>query len=344
LSWPSVIENERELDDLLTRPSQGLIDFVRTLSSPLLVLGAGGKMGPSLAVLAQRAAKAANHALRVIAVSRFSDPASRAWLETRGVETLSCDLIDASAIGKLPEADNLIYLVGLKFGTGKNPALTWAMNTLVPARVCERYPRARIAALSTGNVYPHADPAGGGALENAPLTPLGEYANAAVARERVFEFCAQRYGTRVATLRLYYAVDLRYGVLVDLATKIARDEPISLANGAFNCIWQGDANEMILRALDLVETPPSAWNLCRPEVFSVRDTARQLGLLLGRTPKLEGDESGNAIVGNAAKLCGRLGTPAVSFETLLGWVAHWVKAGGKNINRPTHFEVRDGKY
>jgi nucleoside-diphosphate-sugar epimerase len=343
-SWPDPIHNETELDEVLTHPSPQLCEFIRTVSSPLLILGAGGKMGPSLAVLARRAAEAAKHPLKVIAASRFTDSASRAWLESRGVQTVSCDLIEAAEVARLPEAENIIYLVGLKFGTGKNPALTWAMNTLVPARVCERYPKARIAALSTGNVYPHADVAAGGAKETDPLTPLGEYANAAVARERVFEFCAARYGTPVALLRLYYAVDLRYGVLVDLATKIAQDEPIELGNGAFNCIWQGDANEMILRSLDLVATPPSAWNLCRPEVFSLRATALRLGELMGRAPKFEGTECSSAIVGNAARLCARLGSPAVSFDTLLRWVAHWVKTGGRNLGRPTHFEVRDGKY
>jgi nucleoside-diphosphate-sugar epimerase len=344
VSWPEVIGNETELDELLTRPSPRLCEFIKSVSGPLLILGAGGKMGPSLAVLARRAAEAANHSLEVIAASRFSDPGGRAWLEARGVRTVVCDLFDSSALTHLPDVQNVIYLVGLKFGTGKDPSRTWAVNTLVPARVCERYPKARIAALSTGNVYPHAQVSQGGALETEPLTPLGEYANAAVARERIFEFCAQRYGTQVSILRLYYAVDLRYGVLVDLATKVARGEPIALVNGSFNCIWQGDANEMILRSLDLATAPPSAWNLCRPEVFSVRATAVRLGELLGRAPNFQGMESGTAILGNAGRICGRLGAPAVPFETLLHWVVHWVKLGGRNLGRPTHFEVRDGKY
>lgn len=339
-----MIHTESELEDVLTRPTAPLIEFIRTVSSPLLVLGAGGKMGPTLAVQARRAADAAGHKLEVVAVSRFSDAVSRRWLEERGVKVFGCDLLDGQAVTRLPDAENLIYLVGLKFGTSQNPAATWAMNTLVPARVCERFPRSRIVALSTGNVYPLSEVSRGGSVETDALTPLGEYANAAVARERIFEFHSQCNGTALTLLRLFYAVELRYGVLVDVARKVHAGEAIPLANGTFNCIWQGDANEMILRALALVSSPPSTWNLCRSEIFSVRQIATRFGELLGRQPEFTGSESGTALTANATRLCARLGAPRTPIDVMLRWTAHWVKQGGRDLGRPTHFEVRDGNY
>ncbi len=343
-SLPDLIDSEEQLEEVLTRPGSELVEFIRRVASPLLILGAGGKMGPTLAVLASRAAAAANHPLEVIAVSRFSDPAARAWLEARQVRTICCDLLDAAAVRSLPEAEALLYLVGLKFGTAHDPAATWAMNTIVPVRVLERYPGARIAALSTGNVYPLTGVAAGGSTETAPLTPLGEYANAAVGRERIFEFCSRAARTPVALLRLFYAVELRYGVLVDIARKVHAGQPLELGGGHFNCIWQGNANALALRALWLAEAPPSAWNLCRPEVFCLRAVATRLGQLLGRPARFLGAESPTALLGNPARLCAALGPPSLPLETMLRWVAHWVKRGGRNLGKPTHFEVRDGKY
>ena len=341
---PHLISTEPELEDVLTRPGPALIQFIKELSGPLLVLGAGGKMGPTLCVLARRAAEEAGHQLDVVAVSRFNDENARQWLETRGVQIASCDLLDANSLARLPDASNIIYLVGLKFGTSQNPSATWAMNTLVPARVCERYPASRIVALSTGNVYPLSEVGRGGSVESDSLTPLGEYANAAVARERIFEFHSNRNGTAMALLRLFYAVELRYGVLVDLARKVLSNEPIPLTNGSFNCIWQSDANEMILRSLSLTAAPPVSLNLCRPEVFSVRQLATQLGELLGRAPVFTGNESATALLGNPSRICAALGPQATPFDAMLRWTAHWVKQGGRDLGRPTHFEVRDGKY
>ncbi|MCI0748678.1 MAG: NAD(P)-dependent oxidoreductase [Verrucomicrobia subdivision 3 bacterium] len=341
---PDTIETEDQLDEFLTRPGAPLVEFVKTIAGPLLILGAGGKMGPTLAVLAQRAASAAGKPLDVIAVSRFTDSKARKWLEDRNVKTTSCDLLQRSAIEKLPEAPSIIYLVGLKFGTAQNPGATWAMNTILPALVAERYPKSRIVALSTGNVYPFSDVKRGGSTEMDPLTPLGEYANAAVARERIFQFFSVNQQTPVALLRLFYAVELRYGVLVDIAQHVYHGSPIELTNGYFNCIWQGDANEMILRSLALVSSPPSVWNLCRPEVFSVRDVAARLGELFGRPPRFTGSEAPNALLGNSRPLCDRLGMPTVPLTTMLCWIANWIKQGGRDLNRPTHFEVRDGNY
>ena len=343
-NFPGVIRNEAELDEFLTRPAAALAESIRNISSPLMVLGASGKMGPTLAVLAHRAAQAANHPLQVVGVSRFNDNGARRWLEERGVKTIACDLLNRADAARLPDAAHVLYLAGLKFGTASNPSLTWAMNTLAPAHVCERYAQSRIVVLSTGNVYPMSDVARGGSVETDPLTPVGEYPNAAVARERIFEFHSQRNGTRVALLRLFYAVELRYGVLVDIARKVFSGEPVSLATGSFNCIWQGDANEMALRALALANTPPAVFNLCRPEIFSVRDVATRFGNLLNRTPCFTGAENRTALIANATRLREAIGEPAVPLDAMLRWIAHWVAADGRNLGKPTHFETRDGQY
>lgn len=341
---PEYLRTESELDGLLTRPASALVESIRAVSSPLLLLGAGGKMGPTLAVLARRAAEEARHALEVIAVSRFSNPAARQWLEEKGIKTLALDLLDSRSFEQLPEAGNILYLAGTKFGTEANPSATWAINTIPPSRLSERYPRARIVALSTGNVYPLSEVNRGGSLEADALTPFGEYANAAVARERVFEYYSRRHGTSIALLRLYYAVELRYGVLVDIARQILAGAPVPLATGYFNCIWQGDANEMILRALALTASPPSVWNLCRPEIFSVRAIATRLGELLDRPVTFDGTEAPTALLGNASKLRTRLGQPSLPIDTVLRWTAYWIQHSGRNFGKPTHFEQRDGKY
>ena len=258
-----------DLDELLASPSGTLVREIKSVQGPLVILGAGGKMGPSLAVLARRAARMAGHELEVIAVSRFKDPTQRKWLEEREVKTIACDLFDAGAVAKLPRSSNLIYLVGLKFGTSSNPTATWAANTVIPGLVVQQYPNARMVVLSTGNVYPFVPVSGGGALETDPLTPVGEYPNAAVARERLFEWHAEKQGTKLTILRLNYAVDLRYGVPHDIARMVWSGEAIDVANGHFNCIWQGDANEIILRSLSHAASPPVVLNLTGPEMVSL---------------------------------------------------------------------------
>lgn len=341
---PERIRDEQELESVLTHPSPELVRFIATISSPLVVLGAAGKMGPTLCLLARRAAELAGHPLEVIAVSRFQQGSARHSLEEGGVRCLSVDLLDRSAANQLPDTANLVYLVGLKFGTALNPAVTWATNCLVPASVCERYRQARIVALSTGNVYPLSSADGSGSIESDPLTPLGEYPNAAVARERLFEYFSQKNGTPVALIRLFYAVELRYGVLVDIARKVLAGEPIDLTNSCFNCIWQGDANEMILRSLALCGTPPKAWNLCHPKKFRVRDAAAAFGRLLGREPKFTGQERENALLGDPSKICAELGPPNTPMDAVFRWIADWVSHGGIYLDKPTHFEVRDGNY
>ena len=341
---PETIETLEELDEVMTRPTPELVSFMRTLEGPLVVLGAGGKMGPSLCVRARRAAEEAGRALEIVAVSRFTDEKARTWLEDRGIRTESRDLMDRESVAGLPEAENVVFLVGMKFGTSENPARTWAINTLVPAHVSQRYAGARIVALSTGNVYALVSVKRGGAVETDPLTPIGEYANAAVARERIFEYFALENGTRVTSVRLNYAVDLRYGVLVDIARRVAAGEPVDVTMGYLNCIWQGDANDMILRALALAASPSTPLNLTGPDVLSVRDLAERLGELLGHPVRITGREADTALLSDASKAFERLGHPPTPISTVLRWTAEWIRRGGTLWGKPTHFEVRDGAY
>jgi nucleoside-diphosphate-sugar epimerase len=346
MSWelPEQIDTEEELDELLTRPRPVLVELVKSLKGPLLILGAGGKMGPTLAGLLSRAAEAAGRRLEILAASRFSDDRARKWLEARGVRTIPCDLLERGDVEQLPEAENLLYLVGLKFGTEKEPSTTWAVNTLPPAHVCERFPRARIAALSTGNVYPLVAVSGGGSVESDALTPLGEYANAAVARERIFEHLSMKRRTPIVLIRLNYAVDLRYGVILDIARKVFLGEPVDLAMGYLNFIWQGDANERIIRSLALTSSPPTPINLTGPAMLSVRQLALEFAKLFDRQVSFTGAEASTALLSNSSRACALLGPPQTPVERILRWTAHWVKRGGRILGRPTHFEVRDGNY
>jgi nucleoside-diphosphate-sugar epimerase len=345
LSLPESVQSIDELELLLSRPGEKLVRSIREISSPLVIVGAGGKLGPTLAVMARRAAEAAGHTLDVVAVSRFGSAASaRDRLEKSGVRAISCDVLRRDSLDSLPDSENVIHLVGQKFGTSKSPSATWAVNVLPAAHVAQRYSQARIAALSTGNVYPQSQASGRGSLESDPLTPLGEYANSTVARERILEFYSLAEHIRMALVRLCYAVELRYGVLLDIARKVHAGESIDLANGFFNCIWQGDANEMILRCLALSDSPPTAWNLCRPEVFSVRAVAADFGELLGRPPQFTGAESSSALLCDSRALCARLGEPPTPLEPMLRLIADWVRRGGCTLGKPTGFEVRDGRY
>jgi dTDP-4-dehydrorhamnose reductase len=340
----NIIEAESELDELMTRPRQALIDFVRTMSSPLLVLGGSGKMGPTLAVLAKRAAEQAGSGLQVIAVSRFSDESARSWLEERGVETIQCDLLERKQVAMLPDAENVIYMAGRKFGTRANPPLTWAMNTIAPANVAERFPQSRIVALSTGNVYGEVSRSSGGSVESDEPAPVGDYANASLARERIFEYYSTKNAARICLLRLNYAVDLRYGVLVDIAQKVYRGEPVDVTMGHLNCIWQGDANEMCIRALDLAASPARILNLTGADILSVRDLARRFGELLGKEVKVVGEESDRALLNNASAAFAVLGTPATPLDAVIRWTASWIASGNRTLGKPTHFEVKDGRY
>jgi nucleoside-diphosphate-sugar epimerase len=341
---PEFIEDEDTLNEVMTRPSPELVEFMKDLPDPLLVLGSGGKMGPTLAVLAKRAAQAAGNRLRVIAVSRYSDPQAKSWLEAQGVETLAFDLLERDRYGSLPEAENVIYLVGLKFGTTQNPGSTWIMNTLVPAYVSERYRDSRIVALSTGNVYPLVSVESGGSKESDPMEPVGEYSSACMARERIFDYYASKNGTPLVLVRLNYALDLRYGVLVDIAQKVYEGRQVDVTTGYFNCIWQGDANDMILRSLAFAGSPPRILNLTSTQPYSIRWLAGQFAARVGVPALVQGSESDSAYISNTSLMRELLGDPPTPIEKVIDWTARWIERGGRTLNKPTHFEVRDGKY
>ncbi len=338
------IQTVDQLDELLSEPAEPVVDAIRHLRGDIVLLGAGGKIGPSLARMVRRASDLAGVQRRVIGVSRFSSPGGAAELQAHGVETIQCDLLDEAAVERLPAAPNVIYLAGLKFGSTELPASTWAMNAYLPGVVCRKYRTSRIVAFSTGAVYGLTTFAGGGSRETDRTQPVGEYAASCLGRERMFEYFSSRGNIPVALIRLFYACELRYGVLVDLAQKILVGDSIDLTMGHFNIIWQGDSNAMTLLAFEHVVSPPFVINLTGPEILSVREVAETMGRLLGKAPKFCGTEQETACLGDAAQSHRLFGLPRVSAGQLIEWVVDWVKRGGETLGKPTHFEVRDGRY
>lgn len=327
-----------ELEDHLARPSQGLVDDLGELDGDLLILGAGGKLGPSLVRLALNATRGKR---KVFAVSRFSEPGLADALAAEGADVVKADVAD---VGALPDAANVVFLVGAKFGTQGREHATWYTNAYLPGRVAERYRDSRIAALSTGNVYPLVPVVSGGSVEGDPLGPVGDYAMSCLGRERVMSHFSETYGTKLALIRLNYAVEMRYGVLVDLAQKILAGTPIDLATGQVNVVWQGYANEVTLRSLLLADAPPYALNVTGPELISVRQAARALGDALGKEPVFTGEEAPTALLSNASK-CHRLfGYPSITPAELIEHTARWVADGGPLLGKPTKFERRDGQF
>ncbi len=330
--------SEAELEDALSRPSAADVDAVKSLEGDIMVLGAGGKMGPTLVRRAARAVKEAAKRTRVYAVAR------RAGQYGEGVDSIGADLLDRAQISSLPDAPNVIYLVGRKFGSTGNEPLTWATNAIVPVWVAERFAASRIVALSTGNVYPFVPVASGGATEQTPTAPVGEYAQSALARERIFQYFSDTRGTRIALLRLNYAIEMRYGVLVDIATKVLDRTPIDLAMGYANVIWQGDANSVCLRALSVADSPARVLNLTGPELMSVRSIAEQFGSLFGVDPVFTGAEADTALLSNASECHRIFGPPAVKAVELMPAIAEWLRAGNRLLGKPTHFETRSGRF
>ena len=339
-----MIETEQQLEELLSKPNERDIAYVRRLNGDLMVLGAGGKMGPSLARRCERAIKAAGVQKRVIAVSRFSSPEARSELEAFGVETISCDLLNRDDVDRLPDCENVLFLAGRKFGSADRSDLTWASNTVVPAYVAHRYQASRVVVFSTGNVYPFVPPESGGSIETDELAPRGEYAQSCLGRERVFEFFSRERATPCVVFRLNYAVDLRYGVLVDIARKVFDGTPIDLTVSYFNVIWQADANSYALRSLELCESPPRVLNVTGGEIVSVRDAAEFYAQRFQRQAIFSGQDSGVALLNNATMCRQLLGEPEMTLEQLMNLVAHWIEVGGKSLNKPTKFEVADGKF
>lgn len=338
------IDSFEDLELRLSEPSEADCAFMRDLRGDLIILGAGGKMGPSLARLAKRAADKARVRARVIAVSRFGTEAVRNGLEAAGVTVVPCDLLNPEEIKALPDCENVLYLAGRKFGSTGRPDLTWAMNAIAPALVAYRYRNSRIVVFSTGNVYGLTDLHTGGSRESDPVSPAGEYAQSCLARERIFEYHSNEYKTNCLIFRLNYAVDLRYGVLVDIARKVYSGEPVDVTVPAFNVIWQRDANSYALRALSLCSSPPRILNVTGAETIKVREIAAEFAKQFGRSCEFQGREGSSALLSNASLCHELLGAPSVSSSTLKDWVADWVMSGGENINKPTHFEVADGSY
>jgi nucleoside-diphosphate-sugar epimerase len=337
------VSDQAELEEELSRPTKADVAALRGLAGDILVLGASGKMGPSLARLARRAADHAGAPRRIIGVARFSARNVRDELASHGIETVACDVLDRAELARLPDCPNVIYMVGQKFGTSGNQSLTWATNVHAAALAAERFAGSRIALFSTGNVYPLSSVTGRGPNEDDPVGPVGEYAQSALGRERMFEFFSQKNGTKVAILRLNYAIEPRYGVLRDLADAIVRGDPIDLAMGHVNVIWQRDANSLALRALARCASPPFILNVTGP-MQSVHDLAERLGARLGVKPRFEGTERETALLSDAALYRKVFGPPETTMDAMIERVADWVKAGGGSHGKPTHFQQREGEF
>jgi len=332
-----------ELEDELSRPAAEDCALMRSIEGDIMILGAGGKMGPSLARLARRAADQAGGSAsrRIFAVSRLFSDAMRDPFTALGIEAISCDLLDRTQLASLPDCANVLFLAGRKFGSTENLPLTWATNALLPALVAERFRGSRIVALSSGNVYPLVTTP---ATEQTPACPVGEYAQSVLARERVFEFFSARDRTPVAIIRLNYAIDLRYGVLLDIGERVWSGRPVPLAMGAVNIIWQGDANSACLRALALASSPPLILNVTGSEALRVRWIAERFSEIFGVQPMFEGTEATTALLSNSALCCRLLGPPRISTQRMIEMTAEWICAGGPTLNKPTHFEVRNGAF
>lgn len=335
---------EEKLDTLLTTPSDVLVEDVKKIKGDIMVLGAGGKMGPTLCILAKNAIEKAGVQKRVIAVSRFTDPIATELLHKNNVETISCDLLNTEQLRALPEAENIIYMAGRKFGTDGSEWKTWAMNATLPAFVAEKFQKSNIVVFSSGNIYPIVPLSGGGCSEEDKVGPIGEYTMSCLARERAFEYAANHYGTKIFMYRLNFAVDLRYGVLYDMADRIMKGEPISIATPVLNCIWQGSANEIAIRGLLHAESPAKIMNVTGPETVSIQKAAKMLGKILGKEPIFEGEPGNDAYLNDSAEAMETFGYPAVSIRTLIRWQAEWILDGGRALGKPTHFEERKGSY
>ena len=337
------IRTEEELEDRLSEPTEALIESLTHLPGDILFLGVSGKMGPSMARMARRATDLAGVKRRVVGVARFTE-GGESQLQAWGVETIRCDLLDESDVARLPEAPNIVYLAGRKFGSTGDEPLTWAMNCIVPAIVCQRYRSSRIVALSTGNVYGMVPVNGDGSREEDPLTPIGEYAMSCLGRERVFQHFSRAHATPTALIRLNYACDLRYGVLVDLARSVWEGRPVDLWMGHFNTIWQGDANARTLASLGHTASPSWIVNVTGAERLSVREVCEHFGRVMNRPIEFTGVEQPTALLSDCSLSQGTLGSSRVSASTLIEWVADWVMSGGRLLGKPTHFESRDGKF
>lgn len=339
-----ILRTVDQLENLLTTPNDRDMAALEKMTGNILILGAGGKMGPSLAQRIRRAGELSGTSKKIIAVSKFSSTQTREDLEKSGVETISCDLMNRTDVDRLPDCENILYLAGRKFGSAERSDLTWASNTIAPAYIAHRYQNSRLVVFSTGNIYPFITPKSGGSIETDWPDPRGEYAQSCLGRERVFEYFSREYGTKCLIFRLNYAVDLRYGVIIDIAKNVMMGNSINLSVGYFNVIWQGDANSYALRSLALCESPPRILNVTGDGIYSVRETAEFFGRRFQRAVKYIGIESETSLLNNAAACFELLGKPEIDFSTLCEMAAVWIENGGVTLGKPTKFEVSDGRF
>lgn len=344
LVFPERIENEEELDEILSTPYPETVQDVTSLEGDIVILGAGGKIGPSLAIMATKALRLAGKESKVYAVSRFTRHHLVEKLKKHGVEVIRADLSEEDEVRDLPDAENVIFMVGRKFGTTEAPEETWITNTYIPALIAKKYRKSKFIVFSTGNVYPLVKVWTGGATEETKLAGVGEYAWSVIGRERIFTYFAKKYGFKAAFLRLNYACELRYGVLVDVALKVYRGEPVDVTMGFVNVIWQGDVNNIALRLLKHVSNPPRVLNVTGPELVSVRWLAEEFGRLFNKKPVITGKEAEEALISNASECFKLFGYPRVPLKLMIQWVAHWISSGKPVYNLPTHFEVRTGEF
>lgn len=341
---PPTIPDVKTLDDLLSEPTDELVQSITGVDGDIIILGVGGKIGPSIARMAKRASDAAGVNRRVIGVARFSDKKTQAYLTDHGIETIRADLFDPQQLGSLPEAPNVIFMVGRKFGTTGSEPFMWAINASLPALVCERFPDSRILAFSTLCVYPFVSPETGGSTEADPAAPVGEYAMSTLARERVFEHHCNVSTTPTSLIRLTYSVEMRYGVLIDIARWVWRGEPIDLSVGYVNVLWQADANAMILRSIEHATVPARIFNVAGSGVLSVKKLAEKFGERMKRQVVFSGDPGPDALLINGDAARDVLGQPRVVTDQLVEWTADWVMNAREYNRKPTRFEVRDGKF
>lgn len=342
--FPNTISSVEELEELLSHPTAESVKMFSGIDGDIMFLGIGGKIGPSLASMAKRACAQAGVQKHIYGVSLFESDQQRRQIEEMGIETIHGDLLDIDFIRSLPKVKNVFFLAGMKFGSEENISLTWAVNSYMPALVADHFRDSRIVAFSTGCVYPLVSVESGGSLETDPPLPVGEYAQSCLGRERMFEYGSKKYKTKTCLIRLNYSVELRYGVLVDIALKVKKQEPIDLSMGYFNVIWQGDLNDMVLRSLEICDSPAKILNITGEEILSVKNVALEFGKLFNQKPEFVNNEAATALLNNANQAFQLFGRPKVSTSQMIKWIAHWISEERETLGKPTHYEVRDGKF